>query len=275
MSFVNFVKNIKLWKVIIVSFAGASTLLVQLYLYPNAGKKIENKRYEYSFQTNFWTNTVLSKLKEIRDSDVYSRISITQPRTLTQEYLNDVMLYESQIQDVVRVLKYQSDTLINLQSDFKPLVYSVFPLIDIEHSRKIAKNVQKLLETLHTQQKIAVEISQFLPKLKNAFDEVQVDKLSDKEKIDVEVNRLKIIIELFSKKELMMRVDSNSLKFLVDFGVVEQSLYKDYDFLVEKYNAEVEREDAIKKAILLSIALLSAWILLSKEHSKIRSYDAI
>lgn len=84
-----------MWKALVFSGAGALTLFVQIYFFPGAGVVVENKRSAYSFQSNYWANSVVSKLNEIVNSGLYEKIAITKSRTLDDKYMRDVFLYQS------------------------------------------------------------------------------------------------------------------------------------------------------------------------------------
>jgi len=261
--------NWNIW--LIAIFTSGLLSIVQLYVWPDAGKRLDNRRYIYSFQMNQWLQEVYTEFNLIRNSGTYRDISlVTGRKTITPDYFLKVAEYHYQIKQLLQILKYQGKVTAEVSSDIGFLLEGTddYNLLTQEQHRKITQNYKSfdILASKHFE--IESEISAFEPELQKVIAGIPKDSTAD-QKFSYEVHKINTLRRLHSEKNLMISYFEDPFEFIDNFNVAAQKILDDYDMLLIKYNKKLKAQEHIKNALLVILAIFSAYLTIAEANKPI------
>lgn len=252
------IKRLINWRVLLMA---AILSGVQLYLWPDAGKQIESRRYIYSFEMDQWLQEVYNSFNLIRGSGTYRDISLTTgAKTLTPEYLSNVEEYLYQVRQLLQALRYRGKVTADVMADINSLMgKEEVKYIDHAIKEKITLDFKTFSELAHQQVKRENALAKFDPEWKKVSAGVHPDAGSQ-QKVTYEVQKINTLRKLYSDENLMITHFQDPFKFVRDFNVASQNILEDYDSLVYEYNEIRESQERKKNAILYFLGLISVYL---------------
>ncbi|MFZ6772347.1 hypothetical protein ACO0LB_06470 [Undibacterium sp. SXout7W] len=260
--------------IVIPLIAGALCLLVQQYIFPDAGKRIESKRSFYTFALSHWNNEVYKYFNEIATSGTYVRTSLsTGKKEINLKYLQDVNQFCTQMQQLSRALDYQGNEISSMSIDMTPLARKVLPLLDKDKRDEIDAHFKAFLKVTEIHKQKQKDFAKFQEELIRLYSDKR-DNLSDDEKIKLDVQKIEAGMKLYTGKDALLPINGDPFTYIREFGDVSAAIFSDYDFLIDTYNKESNRMEAYRNAILFLIAIGATAITVRKELRNYASKDA-
>lgn len=241
---------------------------VQLYLWPDAGKQIESRRYIYSFEMDQWLQEVYNSFNLIRGSGTYRDISLTTgAKTLTPEYLANVEEYLYQVRQLLQVLRYRGKVTSDVMADINSLISKEeVKNIDQAIKEKITLDFKTFSDLVRKQVDRETAISKFEPEWKKVTTGIHRDADAE-QKVAYEIQKMDTLRKLYSDENLMVTHFQDPFKFVREFNIASQNLLDDYDALVTQYNEIREAQDRKKTALIYFLGLISVYLTM-KEANK-------
>jgi hypothetical protein len=263
--------KLRFLQILYLALAGAIALYVQSFLFPLAGKKAVDNGAMYAYQLDRWSDEVYKRLESVSRTTPYDRIALTEKRTLTYEYANDVLGFHAQMLQILRVLQYQGRVLVRVSGEMTHLLANVSDKQTLAIGREAFIHLKSLLDEAAAQDRMRVELEKFDAEFRTAFTPSDGTKLNQQQKIDLSIRQLKILSALYTKPELLLRPNEEPLRFLQRFGTVQDSIFKSYSKLVNDHNRRVENEEFVRDLVLIALAMLTGALVLEKELSAWRA----
>lgn len=259
------IKQLINWRVLLMA---AILSGVQLYLWPDAGKQIESRRYIYSFEMDQWLQEVYNSFNLIRGSGTYRDISLTTgAKTLTPEYLANVEEYLYQARQLLQALRYRGKVTTDVMADINSLMSKEdVKIIDQAIREKITLDFKTFSELAHKQVARENAIAEFELEWRKVTAGIHQDADSQ-QKVAYEVQKINTLRKLYSDENLMVTHFQDPFKFVRDFNIASQNLLNDYDALVTQYNEIREGRDRKKTALIYFLGLISVYLTMKEANN--------
>jgi hypothetical protein len=151
------------------------------------------------------------------------------------------------------------------------LIATTLPSVSKARREELKTHFKQFAEEAERQQKIKTEPEQFSVQLRAAYSPLMGASLGRDEFTEAGIKRLKAIIALGSKPELLLGNDP--LQFIRNFGRAQDGVFKDYGWLIEEHNRLVARDEFWRNFVLFMLALVTASLMFNVELKVARDVD--
>lgn len=247
--------NTKAKLTILVIVTSLVLYFIQTYVWTDAGKTAQSKSYAYSYQINQWSNDTYAKFERLRESGAYENLDLSRGNNVVSvDFFSAIHEYHRHIKSILRTQKFNSRVSYEMLKEIdkmgsKGLAHTINPT-------KIRKKVAEFKELLLKHKNITERLDTYLPELISAF-EYDKEEYSESEIIELSVEQLELLRELYSSDYLFLKRNTDVFKFIRDLGNNSYSMLSNYEQVLLGYNKQISTEDSYKKVLLFILTLVS------------------